>query len=78
MQGRHGHGLASWREGLCWRLGSGRKIDFWKDPWIPDIQGFKLSSTPPYEAMDNALVAEFIINNKWDLSNVDVWLTKDS
>lgn len=37
-------------KGLCWRVGNGRDIDIWKDPWVPSIEGFKLvpiSQDPP-------------------------------
>lgn len=63
------------KDNLCLKMGNGCKISFWKDPWIPELPGNRLLSTPPFEALDESVVAEFIINNQWDLSNVDYWLT---
>lgn len=62
---------------LCWSIGNGRDVDFWHDPWIPDLPDNRISSTPHFEALDSVVVAEFIINKRWDLSNVDTWLTTD-
>lgn len=28
------------REGLCYRVGSGRDIFIWRDPWVPNLPGF--------------------------------------
>lgn len=28
------------RKGFCWRMGMGDSVDYWKDPWIPQIHSF--------------------------------------
>lgn len=32
-------------KGLCWRVRDGKDIDTWKDPWVPNINNFKLTPT---------------------------------
>lgn len=36
------NGIEYFRKGACCNLGNARDIKIWKEPWIPDIQGFKL------------------------------------
>lgn len=64
-------------KGLCLAIGDGCTAKFWKDPWIPYLKGFKLSSEAPTEVVEDALVGEFIFNNSWELSSTDLWLTND-
>lgn len=37
------------KKGICWEVGNGENIDFWKDPWIPTLRNFKLISIQPKE-----------------------------
>lgn len=29
------------KRGLCWRVGNGKSIDIFNDPWIPNLPGFR-------------------------------------
>lgn len=29
-------------KGLLWSVGDGRKVYIWKDPWVPNMKGFRL------------------------------------
>lgn len=57
-----------------WRRCSAK---FWKDPWIQGLENFKLIFDAPCEALEEALVGEFIFNNSWELSSADLWLMND-
>lgn len=37
------HGLKLLKEGLIWRVGSGSKIQIWRDKWIPRGQSLKIT-----------------------------------
>lgn len=64
-------------KGLCWAVGDGCSVNFWKDPWIPSLTDFRPSSGAPTEALEDAFVGEFIFNNGWELSGADLWLTNN-
>lgn len=32
------------RKGLCWRIGSGRNISIWSDPWIQDVDNMRVTT----------------------------------
>lgn len=49
-------------KGLSWAVGDGCNIRFWKDPWIPNFPGFKISLSIPIEAMEDNMVGEFMFN----------------
>jgi hypothetical protein len=37
------HGLKPVKKGIIWRVGSGSKIQVWRDPWIPRPPSWKIS-----------------------------------
>ncbi|KAK9287510.1 hypothetical protein L1049_015931 [Liquidambar formosana] len=51
-------------KGMCFAVGDGSNIDFWKDPWVPFLPGFR--PTPKRErALDYNLVSNFIVKPDW-------------
>ncbi|KAF7812836.1 reverse transcriptase [Senna tora] len=53
-------------KGLIWRVGDGRSIDFWKDPWVSNLVNFKLAVRDSVSVFENAKVADFIVGGRWD------------
>jgi hypothetical protein len=37
-------GLTTFKRGYIWRVGSGDKIDIWKDPWLPSSSNGKVTT----------------------------------
>ncbi|KAF7826245.1 reverse transcriptase [Senna tora] len=56
--------------GLCRSIGSGSSVKFWSDPWVPSLEGFRISSPPPNAEASNQLVADFIVDGCWDAGKV--------
>jgi hypothetical protein len=53
------------REGLVWRVGNDKKIQIWKDRWLPSPSTFRVLSLPT--SMDpNEIVSKLIdVQSKW-------------
>lgn len=61
----HGRDLLS--KGLRWQVQDGSSIDFWRDSWVPSLEGFKIQSTKPLNS--NIRMVEDVIdarNGKWN------------
>uniref|UniRef100_A0A2N9IDR3 Reverse transcriptase domain-containing protein n=1 Tax=Fagus sylvatica TaxID=28930 RepID=A0A2N9IDR3_FAGSY len=58
-------------KGICWKIGDGRGLEAWDNPWIPSLEGFK-PSPKSQEARHPLWVSELIINNppRWDLDKL--------
>ncbi|KAL0418969.1 UNVERIFIED_CONTAM: hypothetical protein Sradi_1310400 [Sesamum radiatum] len=51
--------------GVRWRIGDGRKVRAWKDPWIPRLHYFR-PFTPQHIFMPDITVAELMNTTGWD------------
>lgn len=59
-------------KGLHWRVGNRKKIDIWKDPWVPITSNFKLT---PFSQESSLVykVSQFIdtVFREWNLSRIN-------
>ena len=55
------HGLELLKQGLIWRIGNGRSVRIWRDPWIPRGHNFQ-QVTPKRNCRFNR-VSDFIDDN---------------
>ena len=62
------------RKGACFRVGNGKSIDVWKDPWVPWIEGFIPTSRDTNSINSPLLVANLIdsANMCWKIEVVAV------
>ena len=59
-------------KGLRWRVGNGRDIRVWKDPWIPKLGNFLPKHVPDDNAEDtrvNELIEED--TKKWNIEKIN-------
>ncbi|KAK9288973.1 hypothetical protein L1049_017444 [Liquidambar formosana] len=58
-------------KGTCFVVGDGLSIDLWKDPWIPNLQGFR-PRLRGERRMDVNLVSDLILplTNQWNIDKV--------
>lgn len=45
------------KQGLCFKVGRGNNINYWKDPWLPDLSGFK-----PIPRIENMVLRQGMVN----------------
>lgn len=57
-------------EQLCWQVGTGHYIEVWRDGWIPENPKSMLVATNPIGINANMLVAELIMNIRWNLDMI--------
>jgi hypothetical protein len=59
-------GLATFKRGYAWRVGTGEKNDIWQDPWIPSSLDRKITS--PRGSAVYTRVSELIdpVTEQWD------------
>ncbi|KAF7801547.1 putative ribonuclease H protein At1g65750 family [Senna tora] len=64
------------QDGMVWRLGDGRKVRFWSDPWLPNGNGLCSYALGPLSASDLAMVvADFVSpSGAWEWSRFDFLL----
>jgi hypothetical protein len=64
------HGREALKKGLIKRIGSGRSVRIWEDPWIPSNNGHKPLFRPPNASA--IMVDELLDSNsmKWDIQKV--------
>lgn len=67
------------KEGSRWVVGNGRKVKFWKDPWLKALPRGRVWSTPPDEAILRPYVADWQVENgdEWDFAALDGVLTTE-
>lgn len=55
------------QEGTQWSVGNGERINFWEDPWVPELLGGKVSPLPNVH-MEKTMVGDFInpVTKVWD------------
>jgi hypothetical protein len=65
-------GLWVLNKGCCWKIGSGNKVNIWKDKWIPQQYGYKILTTKANHSQ--TLVNELITNHPhttWNTSLIN-------
>jgi ribonuclease HI len=65
-------GLWVLNKGCCWNIGSGNKVNIWKDNWIPQQNGFKTLTTQSNHSQN--LVSDLITNHpltSWNTSLIN-------
>ncbi|XP_021624968.1 uncharacterized protein LOC110624155 [Manihot esculenta] len=55
------------RAGTCWRIGNGRSVSVWGQPWLRELPESLVSITPPLNCA-RVVVSDLIINHKWNES----------
>ncbi|XP_026454732.1 uncharacterized protein LOC113355956 [Papaver somniferum] len=65
------------KEGCCWTVRNGRKIDVWKDPWVPGLPT-KRPEGRPQEAYNVKKVQDLIIQeeHRWDENKLQQLFTQ--
>ncbi|GLT60533.1 hypothetical protein SLA2020_332950 [Shorea laevis] len=65
--------------GICWRIGSGERVSFWKDTWARNAPLFPISSSGESSVLCTLKAANVITPNKeWDLATLSGLVSKDS
>ncbi|KAF7809654.1 reverse transcriptase [Senna tora] len=62
---------------LTWRVGDGCSIDFWKDPWVPNLPNFRLPVEGGSASQGMVKVADFIVNGRWDAAKLRLVVESD-
>lgn len=70
-------GRAELVKGFCWRIGDGKDVRIWEDPWIPDLPNFKLTAMPLNLDLSVWFVEDIIENGRWKLDGISTLLTDD-
>ncbi|KAG2657216.1 hypothetical protein PVAP13_1KG187831 [Panicum virgatum] len=64
------HGLELLKQGVIWRIGDGRKVRIWRDPWIPRELSLRVTTTKGRQR--SKWVAELLDANgrQWDFNKL--------
>ncbi|KAK0586532.1 hypothetical protein LWI29_008529 [Acer saccharum] len=63
------------RDGVKWRVGNGRGINFWYDNWVPTFNTLhSLSSSPLSDAMRLEKVSDYISDSIWNVQKLNAVL----
>ncbi|KAF7831683.1 reverse transcriptase [Senna tora] len=55
---------------LCWCIGTGEDVLFWKDPWVLNLEDFKIRSPCPSDSMMSQRVSDYVLNGDWDVGKL--------
>lgn len=64
------HTLDYVRNECCWLIGNGEKVHFWNDVWLDQSLSDLMNIPSLVRTKLNARVADFIIDNKWEIPNL--------
>ncbi|KAF7815394.1 putative ribonuclease H protein At1g65750 family [Senna tora] len=60
------------QDGLVWRLGDGKKVRFWSDPWLPNGKALCTYALGPLSTSDLAMVAADFVSPSGAWSGLDL------
>ncbi|PON67813.1 hypothetical protein PanWU01x14_099810 [Parasponia andersonii] len=65
--------------GACKRIGNGRSLNIWRDPWVPLLIGFKPHPKDSLQCHRDLTVADLVADDgNWDITKLNVVFNLES